>query len=96
MQVSNSETNSNLPENSEKILSLALDLGKSMVQCGAEINRVEETVRHICSAYGIQYAYRGREYPLRKMAGTRQPPVQSFRLFLPRCRLPRRKSFGRA
>ncbi|MBE6774196.1 MAG: threonine/serine exporter family protein [Clostridia bacterium] len=53
MQVSNSETNSNLPENSEKILSLALDLGKSMVQCGAEINRVEETVRHICSAYGI-------------------------------------------
>lgn len=27
---------------SEKVLSLALDLGKSMVKCGAEINRVEE------------------------------------------------------
>ena len=37
----------------EKILSLALDLGKSMVQCGAEINRVEETVRRVCFAYGM-------------------------------------------
>ena len=37
----------------EKVLSLALDLGKSMVQCGAEINRVEETVRRVCFAYGI-------------------------------------------
>ncbi len=53
MQVSNSEINGNMAVDSEKVLSLALDLGKSMVQCGAEINRVEETVRHICSAYGI-------------------------------------------
>lgn len=37
----------------EKVLSLALDMGKSMVQCGAEINRVEETVRRICFAYGM-------------------------------------------
>lgn len=37
----------------EKVLSLALDLGKSMVQCGAEINRVEETVRRVCFAYGM-------------------------------------------
>lgn len=37
----------------EQILSLALDLAKSMVQCGAEINRVEETVRHVCCAYGL-------------------------------------------
>lgn len=37
----------------EKVLSLALDMGKSMVQCGAEINRVEETVRRICYAYGL-------------------------------------------
>ena len=37
----------------EKVLSLALDLGKSMVQCGAEINRVEETVRRVCFAYGL-------------------------------------------
>lgn len=39
---------------SEKVLSFALDLGKSMVQCGAEINRVEETVRRVCFAYGMK------------------------------------------
>lgn len=39
---------------SEKVLSLALDLGKSMVKCGAEINRVEETVIRICFAYGME------------------------------------------
>lgn len=38
----------------ESVLSLALDLGKGMVQCGAEINRVEETVRRICYAYNIR------------------------------------------
>lgn len=38
---------------SEKVLSFALDLGKSMVQCGAEINRVEETVKRVCFAYGM-------------------------------------------
>ncbi len=38
----------------EQVLSLALDLGKAMVQCGAEINRVEETVLRICYAYGIK------------------------------------------
>ncbi len=53
MQVNNSEKNKNQSEGSEKVLSLALDLGKSMVQCGAEINRVEETVRRVCFAYGI-------------------------------------------
>lgn len=53
MQVNSSEKKENLPEGAEKILSLALDLAKSMVQCGAEINRVEETVRRICFAYGI-------------------------------------------
>lgn len=41
-----------LPQ-TEKVLSLALEIGKSMVQCGAEINRVEETVKRICFAYGI-------------------------------------------
>ena len=39
--------------NNEKVLSLALDLGKSMVQCGAEVNRVEETVIRVCYAYGL-------------------------------------------
>lgn len=40
----------------EKVLSLALDIGKSMVKCGAEINRVEETVIRICYAYGMEKA----------------------------------------
>lgn len=38
----------------EKVLSVALDLGKGMVKCGAEINRVEETILRICYAYGIR------------------------------------------
>ncbi|MBR3095034.1 MAG: threonine/serine exporter family protein [Clostridia bacterium] len=36
------------------VLSLAMDIGKSMIRCGAEINRVEETVVRICRAYGMQ------------------------------------------
>ena len=40
--------------NAEKVLTLALDLGKSMVKCSAEINRVEQTVIRICYAYGIK------------------------------------------
>lgn len=40
----------------ERVLSLALDLGKSMVKCGAEVNRVEETVIRVCYAYGIEKA----------------------------------------
>lgn len=39
---------------SERVLSLALDLGKSMVKCGAEMNRVEETVVRIGYAYGMK------------------------------------------
>lgn len=39
---------------SEKVLSLALDLGRSMVKCGAEMNRVEETVIRIGYAYGMK------------------------------------------
>ena len=37
-----------------QVLSMAMDIGKSMIRCGAEINRVEETVLRICSAYGMQ------------------------------------------
>ena len=40
--------------NTHQILSVAMDIGKSMVRCGAEINRVEETVTRICSAYGAE------------------------------------------
>lgn len=39
---------------SEKVLSLALDLGKSMVRSGAEMNRVEDTVIRIGYAYGMK------------------------------------------
>ena len=35
-------------------LSLAMDLGKSMVKCGAEMNRVEETIIRVCYAYGMK------------------------------------------
>lgn len=42
--------------NADKVLTLALDIGKSMVKCSAEINRVEETVIRICYAYGIKKA----------------------------------------
>lgn len=37
-----------------EILSLAMDLGKSMVKCGAEMNRVEETIIRVCYAYGMK------------------------------------------
>ena len=38
----------------ESILSLAMDIGKSMIKCGAEIDRVEETIIRICHAYGMK------------------------------------------
>ncbi len=38
----------------EKVLGLALDIGKSMVKCGAEMNRIEDTVVRICYAYGMK------------------------------------------
>ena len=37
-----------------QILTVEMDIGKSMIRCGAEINRVEETVTRICSAYGAE------------------------------------------
>lgn len=40
--------------NADSVLSLALDLGKSMIKCGAEISRVEETVIRICHAYNLR------------------------------------------
>ena len=53
MQDNKAEKTPSWEISNEKVLSLALDLGKSMVQCGAEINRVEETVRRVCFAYGM-------------------------------------------
>ena len=38
------------------ILSAALDIGESMLETGAEIHRVEDTVERICLAYGAERA----------------------------------------
>jgi uncharacterized membrane protein YjjP (DUF1212 family) len=36
----------------EQLLTCALDIGEQMLISGAEIGRVEDSIRHICSAYG--------------------------------------------
>lgn len=41
-------------EDVEPYLDLFLELGKSMVECGAEIYRVEDTIFRLCSAYGMK------------------------------------------
>ena len=46
--------NENRNTDIESILSLAMDIGKSMIKCGAEIDRVEETIIRICHAYGMK------------------------------------------
>lgn len=40
----------------EKVLSLALDIARNMVKCGAEVNRAEQAVMRICYAYGMEKA----------------------------------------
>lgn len=35
----------------EKIVEKALDIGEEMIKCGAEITRVEDTMKRICCAY---------------------------------------------
>lgn len=37
---------------SEQLLTLAMDMGEKMIACGAEANRVEDTIKRICMAYG--------------------------------------------
>lgn len=41
-------------EEAEKILSVVLDIAESMLNCGAEVSRVEDTIRRICMSYGAQ------------------------------------------
>ncbi len=36
----------------ERRLTLALDIGERMLRCGAEIGRVEDTLRRLCAAFG--------------------------------------------
>ncbi len=39
----------------EYLLCLALDIGEGMLRSGGEVNRVEDTVKRICSAYGAEH-----------------------------------------
>lgn len=39
-------------EDADKVMECALDMGETMLRCGAEILRVEDTVTRICTAYG--------------------------------------------
>lgn len=38
----------------EDVLSIALDIGENMLECGAAVNRVEDTIARICRSYGVQ------------------------------------------
>lgn len=39
-------------EDPAMVVECALDMGETMLRCGAEILRVEDTVTRICTAYG--------------------------------------------
>ena len=41
---------------SSELLQCALALGRRLLECGAEIYRVEESVERICIGYGAQHA----------------------------------------
>lgn len=38
----------------DEILDIALDVGVAMLECGAEVHRVEDTMNRICKAYGAR------------------------------------------
>lgn len=38
----------------EEVLNVALDIGERMLECGAAVNKVEDTIARICRSYGIQ------------------------------------------
>lgn len=40
----------------EKLLSVIMNLGKEMLMCGAEVNRVEDTISRLCNAYNLNNA----------------------------------------
>ncbi len=40
---------------SDRLLCLALDVGEGMLKSGAEIHRVEESIRMICVSYGVAH-----------------------------------------
>ena len=40
----------------ERLLTVIMNLGKEMLMCGAEVNRVEDTISRLCNAYGLNNA----------------------------------------
>ncbi len=38
----------------ENILTVIMNLGKEMLMCGAEVNRVEDTISRLCNAYNLE------------------------------------------
>lgn len=40
----------------ENLLTVIMNLGKEMLMCGAEVNRVEDTIFRLCTAYGLDNA----------------------------------------
>ena len=43
-------------QNTENLLTVIMNLGKEMLMCGAEVNRVEDTMARICAAYELENA----------------------------------------
>lgn len=39
----------------DRVLCMALDIGDTLMRCGAEVHRVEDTVERICRAYGAAH-----------------------------------------
>lgn len=40
-------------KDAEKLLGTVLDIGESMLICGGEVSRVEDTMQRICTSYGV-------------------------------------------
>lgn len=38
----------------ENLLTVIMNLGKEMLMCGAEVNRVEDTISRLCAAYNLE------------------------------------------
>ena len=41
----------------EEVLTCAINIGEQLLMSGAEISRVEDTLRRICAAYGIRQSH---------------------------------------
>ena len=50
-------TEKNEEMTSEEVLTCAINIGEQLLVSGAEISRVEDTIRRICNAYGIRQSH---------------------------------------